>query len=169
MRYFLDTFTRVCACLFGFNPSVFLVFSRSSGGVGISSHWLQWTPVWVAPVAFQSSQTHLDVPWNRSNYCTENFSYNLTQQLSPSCLLGMARKLLWFTSGMATCRVSTVNRLVFSIQLFFTSGAYDRSSETQLRCHDKPGFPWALDSVLPQGTCCWNLQSYKLFATSHSL
>lgn len=92
---------------------------RSSGGVGIYSHWFQRTPVQAAPVDFQRSQTHFDVPWNRWNYCTENLSYNLTQQLSPSCVLGMARKLLWFTSGMVICRVSTINRLVFSVQLFW--------------------------------------------------
>lgn len=52
---------------------------------------------------------------------TEHISYNLTQQPFPSCVLGTAGKLLWFTSGMATCRVSTVSRLVFSVRSFFAS------------------------------------------------
>lgn len=95
---------------------------------------------------------------------TEHISYNLTQQLFPSCGLGTAGKLLWFTSGMATCRVSTVSRLVFSVRSFFASW------DPLLLLRDPTQVSQQL-GVFPELWLRYFLRELaaKLFATSHSI
>jgi hypothetical protein len=76
-----------------------------------------------------------ETDWN-----TDYISYNLTQQLFPFYVLGMARKLLWFTSEMAICQVSIVYRLVFSVRLFFASWDPLEHYRDPTQMSQQPGF-----------------------------
>lgn len=121
----------------------------------LHSHWFQplsRLPLWTFKVA-----KLISVP-PEMDWTTEHISYNLTRQLSPTCVLGTARKLLWFTSGMATCRVSTIHRLVSPVNHPLPPGLYYRSSDPTQGSQQSGLFPelWIQDFLrqLAAGTSC---------------
>lgn len=129
------------------------VFSGSPGSVDIYFHWFQWTPDQAPTCGLNFEKAKFILMHPEIDWTTEHISYNLTQQLSPSCVPGMARKLLWFTSGMATCLVSTVYRLVFSVRPFFASWDPQELHRDPIWAYNNWVFQ-VLTSLLSQGACC---------------